>query len=82
MPVLWFMIKIVVHKSVALRDSDGNIFSAWLIMNGSCGTLANIIVKPEKNSPKPISIRLFGNIVLGPTKKLEIPHRNWPIDII
>ena len=81
-PILRFKFRIVDHKSDALRVSEGYISSARLIMKGSCGTLPNIIVNPEKNSPKPIRIKLFGNKILGPTKKLESPQRNSPTDII
>ena len=81
-PILRFKFRIVDHKSDALRVSEGYISSARLIMKGSCGTLPNIIVNPEKNNPNAISIKLFGNKVLGPTKKLDTPQRNIPIGII
>ena len=68
------------HESESLFVSNGYISSTWLIIIGIIVTIESINVKPEKNSPKPINIKLFGNKVLGPIQKLAIPHKNKPAE--
>ena len=80
-PILTLKTIIFVHMSDTLLDSNGYIFSPWLIIIGIWRLMAGISVKPEKNSPKPIMIKLSGNIAVGPIKKLDNPHRNSPSQI-
>ena len=50
-------------------------------MIGICRLIQGISVKPAKNSPKPIMIKLSGNIVVGPIKRLDSPHKSSPSQI-
>ena len=69
------------HTLETLRLSSGYISSTWLIIIGIIIKIASIVEKPEKNNPKPISIKLFGNRVLGPIQKFDIPERNRPAQV-
>ena len=50
-------------------------------MIGIWRLIQGINVKPEKNNPKPIMIKLFGNIVLGPIRRFDSPHKSNPSEI-
>ena len=66
------------HRSEALNVSFGKFCSALFSMIGNVGTRATTIVNPESNNPVASKIRLFGNSLLGPIKKLHTPQLTKP----
>ena len=70
------------HISETLRVFEGYFRSALFVIIGIWRTTTITIVELDASNPKVSKYKLSGRTVLGPTKKLNRPHKNKLIVII
>ena len=64
------------HISDTLRVCEGYFRSALFVIIGIWRTTTIAIVELDASNPKASRYKLSGRTVLGPTKKLNRPHKN------